>query len=115
MTIEETIKKAIEGGYEPNGSDLQHYMLFNQHAHISALNLVGYKVIFLDPLFWQSLGKAMGWRYKAYKNGAWQTEDEDLDIMSDTPFRHPEWLYQWHKFIDHLAEGKDINSFFKNL
>lgn len=25
------------------------------------------------------------------------------------------WLYVWHKFIDHLSEGKTIESFFETL
>lgn len=27
----------------------------------------------------------------------------------------PTYLYHWHRFIDHLAEGKDEKSFFKTL
>jgi hypothetical protein len=25
------------------------------------------------------------------------------------------WLYHWHRFIDHLAEGKTAASFFESL
>jgi hypothetical protein len=25
------------------------------------------------------------------------------------------WLTEWHRFIDHLAKGKDAESFFKEL
>lgn len=27
----------------------------------------------------------------------------------------PEWRYEWHSFIDYLADGKDIESFFEKL
>ena len=25
------------------------------------------------------------------------------------------WLFHWHRFIDHIAFGKDVESFFSNL
>ena len=30
-------------------------------------------------------------------------------------FVEENWFQRWHRFIDHLAEGKDANSFFANL
>lgn len=47
-------------------------------------------VILLDPLFWQALGQAQEW----FENS---------------------WSDEWHNLIDHLAEGKDIDSFFNEL
>ena len=56
------------------------------------------KFIFLDPLFWQALGKAMGWaKNHLYKRNAIT------------------WKDYWHLLIDHLASGKDTESFFKQL
>jgi hypothetical protein len=89
------------------------------------------EVIFLDPLFWQSLGKAMGWECKECK-------DDGFTAEHDSPNRHGEdgecvncpiqvqcescrggldvkWKKEWHRFIDHLAEGKDAESFFESL
>jgi hypothetical protein len=56
--------------------------------------------VFLDPLFWQALGKARGWDI-AYGSYGWETAEE--------------WKVNWHRFIDHLAEGKDAESFFAQL
>jgi hypothetical protein len=42
-----------------------------------------------DPTFWKALGKARSWQ----------------DIGA--------WLFHWHRFIDHIAFGKDVESFFK--
>lgn len=67
MTIEQAITKAVEGGWEPNGSELQRYTLFNRISHVSPLSLVGFNVIFLDPKFWQALGKGMGRPICEYK------------------------------------------------
>jgi hypothetical protein len=63
-----------------------------------------------DPLFWQALGRALGWdiggvQYNEPKKMSGQTR---IYLKSG-------WLYQWHCFIDHLAEGKDADSFFKDL
>ena len=44
-----------------------------------------------DPAFWKALGKARSWQ----DTGA--------------------WLFHWHRFIDHIAFGKDVESFFSNL
>lgn len=60
--------------------------------------------IFLDPLFWKSLGKAMGWEEKARKTF------EGMKIIQKNS-----WLYHWRKFIEHLASEKSAEDFFRNL
>lgn len=55
----------------------------------------------LDPTFWQALGKAEGWKKLHY---------EDMEGNYDEC-----WQCHWHSFIDHLASGKDADSFFKAL
>jgi hypothetical protein len=47
--------------------------------------------IALDPTFWQALGKGLEW---------------------EQPDR---WKIEWHRFIDQLADGKDVESFFASL
>lgn len=160
MSYTETaIKKAIEGGYPIGWSDnFGAYMADNKNSkgEITGGHLISNQQVFLDPLFWQSLGKSMGWdksnrelytgKY-AHKNlgllcicghtlGAHSAEsttksqpcfiqDSIKDIQCDcekfkkTPFQfaesNPEWKELWYRFIDHLAEGKDAESFFKEL
>lgn len=57
----------------------------------------------LDHLWWQALGKAIGHGkgQRVELGGGFWTEDM--------------WLKDWHRFIDHLAEGKDAESFFNEL
>lgn len=82
--MKEAIQKAIEGGYRQTSFDLSYSPL-------------------LDPLFWQALGKAMGWE-----------DFEGYDVEGD--FSKIEgWRNHWHRFIDHLASGGDAESFFKEL
>ena len=58
-------------------------------------------VVFLDSLFWQALGKMMRWGENIPNDGQYQWELA--------------WKTYQHRFIDHLADGKDINSFFEKL
>lgn len=107
--IERAIEKAIEGGYKSiihfkNGNytlgyewggaedyDLIHKREFQSH-------------FFLDHLFWQSLGKAMGWRGTTYIQMGTKINETCND-----------WKYYWMLFVDHLAAGKDPESFFEEL
>ena len=99
MTIQETIKKAIEQGYCP-----KHTAQFYQTSEGARVQIS--PCVFDDPNFWQCLGKAMGWEimYRPYKSGS----TRNFDAIQG-------WLYQWHRFIDHLAEGGTAEEFFNKL
>lgn len=56
--------------------------------------------ILLDPTFWTSLGKGMGW-------GGENNLAPEMRLWT--------WKDYWHSLIDHLAQGKDIESFFAAL
>lgn len=111
MTIQQAIEKAIEGGWRPIK-----YVDYQNKQQVSGLAFIHdiyiRQAAFLDPIFWQSLGKAMGWDetshlespycwyYKGiYRRNLWGAE----------------WEYNQHRFIDHLAEGKDAESFFEPI
>lgn len=64
----------------------------------------------LDPLFWQALGKARGWKEYMYNDGI-QSDRPDRQYASWTLT----WKHYWHCFIDHLAEGKSAEEFFATL
>lgn len=66
------------------------------------------EIILLDPLFWQALGKGFGWKSTSCGHTICETEDTDCEKI-------PQWKYHWHRFIDNLAQGKDIDSFFSPL
>lgn len=116
MTIQQAIEKAVEGGYHRGQIGTSPIVEINCDFAITETkgerNHYGLAWVWLDPLFWQSLGKAMGWEetshleypycwyYKGiYRRNLWGTE----------------WEYNQHRFIDHLAENKDAESFFENL
>ena len=100
--IETAIKEAVDHGFAPK---LEQYP-----------EMVGYSIVqiaaamtgdvFIDPAFWRSLGKARGW-----------TTDEDFKHWQGTiaEWKAKYWKTHWHNFIDHLADGKDAESFFARL
>src|SRR2546426_10167398 len=65
---------------------------------------------FLDPQFWQALGRALGW-------------SEACDLAITCVHGEEEchrcrgyyWMYQWHCFIQALANGNTPEAFFERL
>lgn len=87
-TIEQAIKEAVEkGGFDINLEWVTTDDCDNEGQHALAVTC--------DRSFWQALGNAKGWALK-----------------QDSP---EHWKLEWHRFIDHLAEGKDAESFFARL
>ncbi len=119
MTIQQAIEKSIEGGWDNAWRDEENDHLFMDEM-VDEVN-----VFLLDPSFWQSLGKAMGWieltcdgcntnttiKYRKEHDGK---GDGDYHYGCQGHFRWT-WLLHWHSLIDHLADGKDIESYFKEL
>lgn len=86
--IEEIIEVAVQGGFVWNSNFLP--------------NTFEFKVFTLEPSFWQAIGKVKGWIdeegnsvAKYYRNDAKKTK---YDL----------WLWNWHSFIDKIAE-KDLD------
>lgn len=96
MLVQEVIKKAVEGGFKGKS--------YAGDAMATQL---------LDPDFWQSLGKAMGFNESIYCSNA---EHINRKVLCDECVdKEDGWKNEWHALIDHLAEGKSIESFFKEL
>ena len=124
MTLEQAIEKAIDGGYQP-------IMYESSDSHYSDIWIFigGFDYcipeIVLDPLFWQALGKSEGWEKSTTTFTVKKQEISDCSGRSyvrekhtvTRPVRnaHNIWLKKWHRFIDHLAEGKTIDSYFETL
>jgi hypothetical protein len=111
MTIEEVLKKATEGGYHINGSDGMATSYIGANDEYSAWTrkdndssfLVPTEETFLDPRFWQALGRTLGW-----------SEVCDLAIIcvhgeeECQRCRGYYWMYQWHCFIQAALHKKSI-------
>ncbi len=96
MTIQETIEKAISGGYlfkarfRPSSMTVAYE---NEDEMTSSKTL---EEVFLDHSFWKSLGKSMDWG----------------DGIGTDP---ESWQDQWHNFIETLVYGDKPEKFFKKL
>ena len=92
--MEKAIKIAIENGYEnyPPEWNLNDYFVSTSDVEAQMI---------IDPLFWRALGRGLNWSLdlKDYIEGIYWAE----------------YQLQWHRFIDHLASGGEIDKFFKDL
>lgn len=89
------IQKAIEGGWMITDREGEAQEWHERHP----IN-ENPERIWCDALFWQALCKVLGY-------------DEE-PIKRQGIFRK-DWEHLWHSFIDHLAEGKDADSYFNAL
>lgn len=96
MTIQEAIEKATEGGYK--------YPSVCENRSCCETEAI------LQPIFWQSLGKAMGWGVSEEEDIVyyWMSVDDDERISK-------KWRNEMHHFIDHIANGETSESFFQQL
>ena len=107
--MNEAIKLAIEkGGWKPEYKGLViypdeydgsyigrlHYKVFSKRG--DTIDKLTPAEITSDPLFWQALGKALGWA------------EEYVDFANN-------WRTNWHRYIDCLADNGDAEKFFKDL
>ena len=60
MTVQEAIEKAIEGGWN-EGIDLDYSVKEMGKNGFPEIAKAIEQTAFLDPSFWQSLGKVLGW------------------------------------------------------
>lgn len=124
--MEQAIKKAIEGGYKVNGHPLRWddktnswwYYWMSEDEYGNPIELENpaclehpsyFWQMVSKPLFWQALGNSLGWFYPDGRSVAKYTNNDPKRTQKDM------WLWHWHRFIDHLAEGKDIDIFFNDL
>lgn len=111
--MEEAITRAIEGGWKPIPKWIEVKYINDEVVFVLSRNTNGYdhfnlsyKEVVVDPLFWQALGKSLGWEgSKFYPYDETRRRGE---MMSEA---------KWYSrcFWNHLWEGKDIDSFFTSL
>lgn len=103
--METVIKRAIEGRWEPKFGEIN-WVVYNAIGGDSrTATRLPNDSVFLDPLFWQALGKAEGW---VFCNCGGDEEGKCL-------YRGESWIYHWHRFIDHLTNGGKPDEFFEKL
>jgi hypothetical protein len=118
MTVQEVLDKAVEGGYHIYGSDgmdtlyegaNSEYSVWTRKDNESSFIVLTEKT-FLDPQFWQALGRALGWN-----------EACDLALIcvhgeeECQRYRGYYWMFQWHRFIQAIADGNTLAASFAHL
>jgi hypothetical protein len=118
MTIQEAINAAVAGGYHLHGTDGVATVYTGANNEYSAWTrtdnhssfLIPVQETFLDPAFWHALGRALDW-------------EAACDLAITCGHGHEAcrrchgsyWMYQWHCFIQHLADGQPPEAFFASL
>ena len=118
MTIPEAIQTAIAGGYHMVGSDGGETSYSGANNEFSAWTrtdtqssfLVPVQETFLDPAFWQAFGRVLGWETPCDLTITCVHGDEECQRCHGAY-----WMYQWHCFIQHLANGHPPDAFFAHL
>lgn len=101
--MKDAIQKAIEGGFVET----------DFHRENDDYSTLMPSAVWSDPLFWQALGKAMGFNDTCYHLG--QGAFRHTTQSCGDPHSMKRWQYEWHDFIDALAEGKSPDEFFTQL
>jgi hypothetical protein len=118
MTIQEAIDKAVEEGYHIYGSDGMDTYYEGANSEFSAWTrtdnessfMIPTEETLLDPKFWQALGRALGWSEACDLAITCVHGDEECQRC-----RGYYWMYQWHCFIQAIADGNTPEAFFAHL
>ena len=118
MMIQEAIDKANEGGYHMHGSDGMETSYDGANNEFSGWTrkdnlstfLVPTEETFLDPRFWQALGRALGWSEVCDLTIICVHGDEECQRC-----RGSYWMYQWHCCMQALAQGNTLDAFFASV
>jgi hypothetical protein len=118
MTIQEVMHAAIAGGYHVEGSDGVATTYSGANSEYSAWTrtdthssfLIPMHETFLDPAFWQALGQALGWDAPCDLAITCVQGTEEYRCRNGAY-----WMYHWHCFIQHLANGESPDAFFARL
>ena len=102
--IQKFIEKAIAGGWRPEDREFSIIGFYGRHFEYqlrgivagrpSAIRMMIYEAVLLDPKAWQAVGKVAKW-YEGYYG--------------------PEWLHHMHKMIDALAEGQTLEAYIQSV
>lgn len=129
MTIKAAIEKAVTGDWFDisihrvlrNSRDRYIFTVLDEDEKEVNKFIMSLQEILALPAFWQSLGKALGWGKELLGEGYCGKCYEGASQMNHDCERwqvgthEASYLYYWHRFIDHLAENKSIESFFELL
>jgi hypothetical protein len=115
MTITEALHHATQGGYHIQASDGMDTVYAGANSEYSVWTrtdndssfIVPVADSFLDPLFWQALGRGLGWEQVVKTVRV--VENGKATLVTRTGHH---WVSSWHHFIDYLVAGQTAEDFF---
>ncbi len=115
-TMEKIIKKAIEGGWNSDTPNFEYLRSYPTQIEFwenegSGIRITTPSQIVCDPLFWQALGKACGWK-QVLSHGSAEAGDEEGCTHSDCQdwYRNALRFFEinltqgWNKAVEYLSE-----------
>lgn len=111
--MKEAIRLSIEGGY--NTPYVFQGFSFLEWFGKERFSEEEISLILLDPLFWKCLGKSLRLDSIHYEHCAAAEYHEFGNSKECDCSAKDEWKVNWHRFIDHLANGGNADEFFTNL
>jgi len=118
MTIQEAINTAVAGGYHLHGTDGGATVYTGANSEFSAWTrtdnhssfMIPVQETFLDPAFWRALGRVLGWEEMCELAITCMHGQEECRRCQGSY-----WMYQWHCFIQAIAQGQTPDTFFASL
>jgi len=118
MMIQEAMHKAVAGGYHIASADGADIAYNGANDDFSAWTrtdtessfMVPVEETWLDPRFWHALGRTLGWSEGCDLAITCVHDDEEGQSG-----RGSYWMYQWHCFIQAIADGHTPSAFFAQL
>ena len=102
--IQQFIEEALVGGWQPADHDFRIIGFYERHfeyqprstlpGRSSAIRMMVYEAVLLNPKVWQAVGKVEKW-YEGHYG--------------------PEWLHHMRKMIDALAEGQTLEAYIQSV
>lgn len=109
--MEKAIKRAIDGGFLPECQDRENIKI------AIVQKTLDWNAYLLDKDFWQCLGKAEGWGefIDIPCEVCGQMSCHNKIVNGDRVKKINLCKTYWHSFIDHISDGKDIDSYFEKI
>lgn len=104
MIPKSAIEKAVQGGYPALNLELVDIELERE--------------LVLDPAFWSSLGKVLGWQKQPYLCPDCRTigyRDGNHMIVCDIKIRYGNWDDEAKRFYELILTGGNVNKFWEEI
>ncbi len=116
MTIpRHVIEKAIAAEGRGQGWAADAVMVFEKLKMFGVLTHEEYCSIALDPLFWQAIGKALGWADWYCMGPEFLWSNDEIYCRGSDSYNLNQWQYETYRFYDLILTGGDTEKFWNEI